>query len=30
MRFSKQESVIRQKSNILAPKHFWTGYAIVS
>jgi len=27
-RFSKQNSVIRLKSNILAPpKNFWTGYA---
>jgi len=25
--FSKQNSVIRLKSNILPPKNFWTGYA---
>jgi len=27
-RFSKQNSVIRLKSNILAPQNFWAGYAI--
>ena len=26
-RFSKQNSVIRLKSNILAPPKFWAGYA---
>jgi len=26
-RFSKQNSVIRLKSNILAPPNFWSGYA---
>jgi len=26
-RFSKQNSVIRLKSNILAPQNFWAGYA---
>jgi len=26
-RFSKQNSVIRLKSNILAPQNFWSGYA---
>ena len=26
-RFSKQNNVIRLKSNILAPPNFWVGYA---
>jgi len=26
-RFSKQNSVIRLNSNILAPQNFWVGYA---
>ena len=30
MRFSKQNSVIQLKSNILGPQNFWPGYATAS